>query len=143
MLYKFNIDVINNVDVSINADSKENAIEKMRYFREGETFENDELDRNFHSTRKSKSYHYLLKNIEEMKTVRKEVDVAIHFDVDAVKTFEIEVIENDEDDLQDKIKEELYSASVDDCDLDIQSSEVDTYDFRIQSIRDCEEEVSI
>jgi len=78
-----------------------------------------------------------------MKTVRKEVDVAIHFDVDAVKTFEIEVIENDEDDLQDKIKEELYSASVDDRDLDILSSEVNTYNFEIESIRNVEEEVAI
>jgi hypothetical protein len=143
MLYKFNIDVIHNVDIPINADSKEDAIKKLDYFKEADIFENDELYRNFYSTRKSKSYRYLLKNIDELKTVRKEVDVAIHFDVDAVKTFEIEVIENDEDDLQEKIKEEIYSASVDDCDLDIQSSEVDTYNFEIESIKDCEEEVAI
>jgi hypothetical protein len=121
MLYKFNIDIINNVDVSINADSKEDAIKKLDYFKETDIFEDDELYRNSHSTRKSKSYHYLLKNIEEIKTVRKEVDVAIHFDVDAIKTFEIEVSENDEDYLQDKIKEELYSASVDDCCLSCRS----------------------
>ena len=143
MLYKFNIDVIHNVDIPINADSKEDAIKKLDYFKEADIFDNDELYKNFYSTRKSNTYRYLLKNIDELKTVRKEVNVAIHFDVDAVKTFEIEVIENDEDDLQDKIKEEIYSASVDDCDLDIQSSEVDTYNFEIESIRDCEEEVAI
>jgi len=143
MLYKFNIDVIHNVDIPINADSKEDAIKKLDYFKQADIFENDELYRNFYSTRKSNTYRYLLKNIDELKTVRKKVDVAIHFDVDAVKTFEIEVIENDEDDLQDKIKEEIYSASVDDCDLDIQSSEVDTYNFEIESIRNCEEEVAI
>ena len=93
MLYKFNIDVINNVDVSINADSKEDAIKKLDYFKEADIFESDELCRNFHNKVNSKSYRYLLKNIDELKTVRKEVDVAIHFDVDAVKTFEIEVIE--------------------------------------------------
>lgn len=143
MLFRFNIDVVNNVDVSINADSKEDAIKKLDYFKEADIFESDELYRNLHSPRKSNTYRYLLKNIDELKTVRKEVDVAIHFDVDAIKTFEIEVIENDKDDLNQKIRNEIYSASVDDCDLDIQSSEVDVYDFEIESIRDCEEEVAI
>lgn len=143
MLYKFNIDVINNVDVSINADNKEDAIKKLDYFKEADIFEINEMDRNFYSRTKSKSYRYLLKNIEEMKTIRKEVDVAIHFDVDARKTFEIEVIENDEDDLQQKIKEEIYSAYYDDRDLEILSAEVDTYNFEIESIKDCEEKVAI
>jgi uncharacterized protein Yka (UPF0111/DUF47 family) len=142
MLYKFSIDVINNVDVSINADSKEDAIKKLDYFKQADIFEVNELYRNFNEI-KSHTYRYLLKNIEELKTVRKEVDVAIHFDVDAIKTFEIEVIENDKDDLNQKIRNEIYSATVDDHDLDIQSSEVDVYDFEIESIRDCEEEVTI
>jgi hypothetical protein len=143
MFYKFNIDVINNVDISINADSKEDAIKKLDYFKESDIFEIDELSRNSYERKKTNTYRYLLKNIEELKTVRKEVDVAIHFDVDAIKTFEIEVIENDKDDLHHKIRNEIYSATVDDYDLDIQSSEVDTYNFEIESIRDCEEEVAI
>jgi hypothetical protein len=143
MLYKFSIDVINNVDVSINADSKEDAIKKLDYFKQADIFENDELYRNFNRTRKSNTYRYLLKNIEELKTVRKEVDVAIHFDIDAIKTFEIEVIENDKDDLHTKIRNVIDYATPDDDDLDIQSSEVNTYDFEIESIRDCEEEVAI
>ncbi len=143
MLYKFNIDVINNVVISINADSKEDAIKKLDYFKEDDIFKNDELDRNFNNSKNSNSYRYLLKNIDELKTVKKEVSVAIHFDVDAVKTFEIEVIENDKDDLNQKIRDEIYSASMDDSDLDIQSSEVDTYNFEIESIKDCEEEVAI
>jgi hypothetical protein len=143
MFYKFNIDVINNVDVSINADSKEDAIKKLDYFKESDIFEIDELSRVSFERRKSNTYRYLFKNIEELKKVRKEVDVAIHFDVDAIKTFEIEFIENDKDDLRKQIRHVIDYATPDDDDLDIQSSEVDTYNFEIESIRDCEEEVAI
>jgi hypothetical protein len=61
-------------------------------------------------------------HISKDEVARAFYEYLLNYNLSSVlKTFEIEVIENDEDYLQDKIKEELYSASVDDCCLSCRS----------------------
>lgn len=137
MKYKFNYEIINNVTACINADSYEDAIKQIDIFKENDKFDAP-IDIYFHN-RESNYFTYRLLSSETLETVKKKVKVNLHFDLDAYKTFFVEVAKDEQDDIDyaDILRDEVSNTNFLDNDIDIQWSDATIRD--IASVKDANE----
>lgn len=137
MKYKFNYEIINNVTTCINADSYEDAIKQIDIFKESDKFDAP-IDIYFQN-RESNYFTYRLLGSETLETVKKKVKVNLHFDLDAYKTFFVEVAKDEQDDIDyaDILRDEVSNTNFLDNDIDIQWSDATIRD--VASVMDANE----
>ena len=143
MKYKFNYEIINNVTACINADSYEDAIKKIDIFKENDKFDAP-IDIYFHD-KESNYFTYRLLSSETLETVKKKVEVNLHFDLDAYKTFYVDVANDEQDDIDyaDILKDEVSNTNFNDSDIDINWFDVSVRDIvSVEDVKEQEEQIN-
>ena len=140
MLYKFNVEIINNDTVSINADSLEDATKKIGIFKKKDKFYDCQISKQDSIDTESNYFTYRLLGADIPETVKKNVYARIHFDTDAYKTFYVDVAKNEQDDIdyEELLSDEISNTEIDDSDVDVQWSDVSISE--ICSVEDCKED---